>query len=97
MSRYAKGRRIEYEIMYMMQKKGYYVIRSAGSHGMIDVVAIRKGEVRLIQAKTKKSSLSEDIRVRRWIDQYITKEAKISVEWWARKRKKRKYDVKQFI
>jgi Holliday junction resolvase len=38
-SAYQKGRSYEYSIMRGYAKKGLYVIRSAGSHGLFDIVA----------------------------------------------------------
>ena len=39
MTAYQKGRSYEYTIMHAYKKKGMYVIRSAGSHGLFDIIA----------------------------------------------------------
>ena len=49
---YAKGRRFEYSVKNKLEKAGFYVVRSAGSHGAFDLVAIRKGIVLGVQCKT---------------------------------------------
>jgi len=51
------------------EEKGYYVIRSAGSHGIADLVAIGSGGVYLIQVKNHQldddgQKLLEDMAVK---------------------------------
>jgi len=53
-SRYRLGRRLEYRIKKLLEEHGYEVIRSAGSHGRWDLVAVKDGIVRLIQVKRGK-------------------------------------------
>jgi len=48
---YQKGRAFEYQIIKFLEKNGYYIIRSSGSHGINDLVAFKNNEMRLIQAK----------------------------------------------
>ena len=50
---YVKGRNFEYRVMAFLRKHGYYCIRSYGSKGPFDVIAIppSKGSTLLIQAK----------------------------------------------
>ena len=38
--KYIAGRKFEYEIIRYFEEKGYYTIRSAGSKGLADIVAI---------------------------------------------------------
>ena len=52
--RYRIGRRVEYRIKKLLEEHGYQVIRSAGSHGQWDLIAIKAGHVRLIQVKKGK-------------------------------------------
>lgn len=49
---YNRGRAFEYEVKKELERAGYFVIRSAGSHSPIDLVAISLGELWLIQCKT---------------------------------------------
>lgn len=51
MSEYEKGRRAEYEVRDHLQAHGYAVIRSAGSKGIADLVAFRRGFVLFVQVK----------------------------------------------
>lgn len=39
-SNYVKGRRFEYSTMSFLRKNGYYCIRSYGSKGLFDVIAV---------------------------------------------------------
>lgn len=50
--KYAKGRGFEWDVMDLIRPGFPLVVRSAGSHGVVDVTAIRKGEAWLIQCKT---------------------------------------------
>lgn len=51
---YHRGAEREHYIKKKLEKQGYFVIRSAGSHSPVDLVAIKKGEVRLIQSRKRK-------------------------------------------
>lgn len=48
---YAKGRNFEYYIKQKLEKDGCFVIRSAGSHGVFDLIAIKNGIAWGIQCK----------------------------------------------
>src|SRR5262249_57305842 len=56
LSRYA--RRAEYRAMRLLERCGYVCMRSAGSHGAFDVIAIGPRDVRLIQCKAGAATLS---------------------------------------
>ena len=49
---YRRGRRLEYLARTALVADGYTVIRSAGSKGPVDLVAINANQVRLIQIKS---------------------------------------------
>jgi len=51
-TRYERGRAIEYRIQRELEAVGYYTVRTAGSHGKFDVIAWNIGGVRFIQAKS---------------------------------------------
>jgi hypothetical protein len=60
-SNYVRGRAMEYKVMYMLEACGFRTTRSASSHGLADVVAVRADEVRYVQVKlTKSGDFSED-------------------------------------
>jgi Holliday junction resolvase len=48
---YQSGRVREYQIRDYLAKNGYTVIRSAGSHSEIDLIAINRTKIILIQSK----------------------------------------------
>jgi len=49
---YRKGEYYERKARKELESEGYYVIRSGGSKGIWDLVAINKNEIRLIQVKS---------------------------------------------
>jgi Holliday junction resolvase len=51
MSNYSRGANFERRVAKYFEKRGWFVIRSAGSHSPIDLVALKAGEVKLIQCK----------------------------------------------
>ena len=48
---YRAGRRFEYEVKKYFEKLGYTVFRTAGSHGIADVIAVKDDDTLLIQCK----------------------------------------------
>lgn len=52
MANYAKGRRREYRAQQILELAGYQTIRAASSKGPVDVVALKRGSVRLISVKS---------------------------------------------
>jgi len=67
---YRKGAQFEYRVKSIFEKEGYYVVRSAGSHGIADLVAIHPplylmlgNKVVLIQCSVKPKPLSEVIKL----------------------------------
>lgn len=49
---YVKGRRKEYKICKSLKLEGYDIVqRTAGSHSPIDIIAIAKGFILLVQSK----------------------------------------------
>lgn len=51
MSTYRRGANFERRVKKYFEDLGYYVIRSAGSHGVFDLIAIKRGIVLGIQCK----------------------------------------------
>jgi len=49
---YGKGARFENDVKNLLEGDFPIVIRAAGSHGAIDIIAIRKGEAWIIQCRT---------------------------------------------
>ncbi len=48
---YATGYRAEREAKMLLEQEGYYVIRSSGSHGLVDLAAFSNKDIRLISLK----------------------------------------------
>lgn len=55
---YKKGAVFEHRIKKDLEKLDFYVLRSAGSHGIADLVALKFGETLLIQAKCNELTLN---------------------------------------
>ena len=51
MSKYSVGANFERAAKKKLEKENWYVLRSAGSHSIVDLVCFRGGEVRLLQCK----------------------------------------------
>lgn len=59
LNRAVKGRRLEYRARDILERASYLVIRSAGSHGPFDLVALSPLGVRLIQVKANHAGEAE--------------------------------------
>jgi hypothetical protein len=71
MSQYIKGRAIEYRAIKYLEKLGSsHVIRSAGSHGLVDLIAFFPKErvIKLIQVKKHKKGVSENYLKKRYAE-----------------------------
>jgi Holliday junction resolvase len=53
-SPYVKGRAFEHYVKRKLEAKEWIVIRSRGSRGVFDLIAVRNGEIMLIQCKWRK-------------------------------------------
>ena len=58
---YRKGYRAERKVVKYLKDKGFYVIRSAGSKGLFDVIAVKKGLILGIQVKKNYKLVYRDI------------------------------------
>ena len=60
---YIAGRRFEYKVKKYYEKKGYTVLRTSGSHGFADLIAVRNKEslkrIVFIQCKNRKPTKQE--------------------------------------
>jgi Holliday junction resolvase len=58
---YVKGRTFEYKIATFFRRRGYFVVRAAGSHGPADLVAMKKGRRPLfIQCKKGSATVGKE-------------------------------------
>jgi Holliday junction resolvase len=63
-ARYRKGAELERKIMASLKEKGYHVVRSAGSKGPFDLIALGKpGEVLVIQVKAGRGKMTRAERM----------------------------------
>lgn len=51
MTQYQRGVRFEYKVKQAYEARGCYVVRSAGSHGLFDLIAIDEHGVEGVQCK----------------------------------------------
>lgn len=51
MTNYRNGYELERAAKRLLEDNGYYVVRAAGSKGAADLVALKRGEVVLVQCK----------------------------------------------
>ncbi|MEM4298624.1 MAG: hypothetical protein QW815_09700 [Nitrososphaerota archaeon] len=65
---YQKGRVKEYKVMGILRKEGWLCVRVARSRGPADILAGKKGNVKLIQVKSGKGRISDEElkELRRW-------------------------------
>lgn len=54
MTHYERGRALEYLVCQSYTDKGWWAHRIAGSHSAVDVIAMRAGEIHLIQCCTNR-------------------------------------------
>lgn len=59
---YQRGRAFEYRVRDIFMKDGYFVLRSPRSKGPVDLVAMKKGEILLVQCKLGQNYLSKKER-----------------------------------
>jgi Holliday junction resolvase len=64
--KYRKGYILELKARDELKKNGYYVIRSSGSHGLFDLVAIKENEILFIQIKRqiKRKKIKEEEEIK---------------------------------
>lgn len=60
---YGKGVAFERYLKKQLEANGYYVMRSSGSHGPADLIAIKGGMVYLIQCKPDFRDLTEESKL----------------------------------
>ena len=65
MTNYQRGYRLELLAKRELIARGYYVVRSAGSHGAVDLVAMKEKELLLIQVGTYGSKDEQDFELLR--------------------------------
>jgi Holliday junction resolvase len=54
LTNYERGAKFERKVKKMLESLGLFVVRSAGSHGPVDLVALSTSKVFLLQCKAEK-------------------------------------------
>jgi Holliday junction resolvase len=62
-ARYRRGADLERKIRARLEEDGYYVVRSAGSKGVLDLVAFRADQTLFIQVKSGKGKMTRAERM----------------------------------
>lgn len=57
---YRTGTRLEYRAMDLLRRRGWFVVRSAGSHGAADIVALSPTDGRVVLVQCKAGSLHHE-------------------------------------
>lgn len=72
---YAKGRRLEYRALKALEAEGYIAARTAGSHGVFDIVALKGVEpALLIQVKcniSEAAAMRELKKIRKLFHEFV--------------------------
>ena len=59
---YIRGMFFELRVLKYYKRQGFFAVRSSGSFGPADVVAIKKGDIRLIQCKLNGRIPSNEVK-----------------------------------
>jgi Holliday junction resolvase len=51
MTQYERGTKLERDLQHLWEYRGWYVMRSAGSHGLADLAVVQDSQVFLVQCK----------------------------------------------
>jgi Holliday junction resolvase len=84
MTQYARGRRKEWDVCKRLRDRGWLATRSAGSHGLWDVVAVRRGRPPVfVQVKyTARKSAWQDGNARELLGVAVEWETAADFEVW---------------
>lgn len=70
---YLRGRRLEYQVKKDLENQGWTVMRTAGSHGFADLIALRDDKIRFIQCKTLASAKNSGTKIKQLKREVLTK------------------------
>ena len=84
MTNYRRGVETERKIMAILEEAGYVAVRTAGSHGPVDVIGIGPTGVRCIQAKRSKEPTGWESEFEQAMDtlRELPKIPSVSYECW---------------
>lgn len=94
-SQYRRGVRFEHTTLYDLRANGYYAQRTPGSRGVADVIAVKHGQVLLVQCKISGSlapepwnALYDAARACGAVPVMAEKDAPGSLRYWRLERRK---------
>lgn len=58
-SQYQRGATAERRVKKYFEERGYFVVRSAGSHSPVDLVAVLDGKVTFVQVKSGQAKMTK--------------------------------------
>lgn len=81
---YIRGTNKEYLAKKELEKEGFQVIRSAGSHTIIDLAAFSLSEIKFIQIKRQKveAKYTSELEALKELKVPVSKDVKVSKEFW---------------
>jgi len=83
MNNYIKGRYYEYKVKEILERSGYIVFRSAGSHGLFDLIALHPITKTILFIQVKKNfKKDENIKKSREILKDFGDFAKVYFQVW---------------
>ncbi len=96
---YNRGRRAEYKAVNDLKDAGYEVARSAGSHGLWDVVAVNSNGVRLIQVKSDadETDVRYDCKVAAEKMAQLARPDNVTCEVWGRVHKQKGWLLQEVV
>ncbi|MEM5828279.1 MAG: hypothetical protein QW197_02115 [Candidatus Aenigmatarchaeota archaeon] len=89
MKTYKIGRYYEYRVKKLLENAGYIVVRSAGSHGLFDLVAIHPITKNILFIQVKKT-FKKDENLNEMLEKFkdFGNEAKVYFQIWVKDGKK---------
>ncbi len=84
---YQSGRRFEYKVKKLYEKAGYTVLRTSGSHGFADLIAVKQ-DIKIcdriivfIQCKNRKATRKEweKLEKYKWLDYPALEDLRVEV------------------
>jgi Holliday junction resolvase len=92
-SKYNRGANAERRVKKYYEERGYFVVRSAGSHSPVDLVAVRDGRITFVQVKSGESPMPK-----RDVDKLIRLGAEYGVDYVAIVRVRRgKMEFEEYV
>ncbi len=89
---YLRGYRVERRAKERLEKLGYLVVRSAGSHSPVDMVGIGVNDIKLVQCKSMQFGKPYNPRAELTALSALTAPQNASIELWVYEQRKGWHD-----